>query len=328
MPVGPLISGNDLRTLGLDSLFQDLYTAQRDGIDDDIKALYATVDAKTNRVQFAALFDVPVPELWTPGDGIPWQAIDSLTHTINVLKFAKALPWEIDDEEDDQLGAIPARVQDLAGEFAGLPIRAAVDLVTATASLLSSVPAAYDGSPLYLAAPRFGVAGGNSIGGSGTGSPGAIQSDFYSLKARMKAFKRSTASAEPFWMGSGLDEHKNWLLVFSADAAGEQNARTAFGANLTIDVTGLGAVGNVLSGNMPRLKFWSRLSGADWFGFYTGSESRKPFVMAERHAAPVMVEFTEGTSDWSREFDRRGIGWKQRVAFGLFAPETTVRVDN
>lgn len=329
MPAGPLISGSDLRTLGLDSLMQDLYQTQRDAVDKDIRALYSIVEAKTNEVKFAALFDVPVPQLWTPGDGIPWQSIDSFTHSLTVLKFAMALPWEIDDEEDDQLGAIPARVGELAGEFANLPIRAAVDLITGTASLLETVPSAYDGSALHISSTRFGNAGGNTISGSGTGSPTAIQTDFYGVKARLKSFFRATATAEPFWDTGATDDHSKWLLVASAEAVIDQNFHAAFVPNITIDITGVAGVGNALAKNQPRVKHWSRLSGSDWYAFYTGSESRKPFIMAERHDSPVMLEFSQSSgSDWANEYDRKGVGWKQRVAFGVFSPESTVKVDH
>lgn len=328
MPSGTLISGADLRTLGLDALFQDLYAAQREAVDEDIKALFARVEAKTNQVQFAALFD-SVPIHWVSGDALPFASIDSLTHTVTVLRYARGIPWDIDQEEDDQLQAIPQRVQDLAGEFANLAIRGAVDLITGTASLLPSVPTAYDGNALHISSSRFQVAAGNSIGGTGTGSPTAYQTDFYSLKARAKAFRRSTATGEPFWTGGGIDDHRNWLLVTSADAAVEQNVNDAFKANVSIDITGVAGVSNVLSGNQPRLKPWTRLSGGTWYGFYTGSASRKPFILAERHAAPIQVDFSEAAgSDWAKEYGRRGVAWRQRIAIGIFSPETTVRVSN
>ena len=328
-PSGTLISGNDLRTLGLDALFQDLYASTREALDEDIKSLFATVEAKTNEVKFAALFDSPVPQLWVPGDAMPFESTDSLTHTATVVRFAKGIPWETDDEEDDQLQAIPERVQDLSGEFAHLPIRAAVDLITGTASLLSTVPTAYDGSALHITSTRFGHSGGNTIDGSGTGSPTAFQTDFYSLKARHKAFKKHTASSEPLWTGGGLDDHRNYLLVGSAEAAVEQNMASAFKAQITIDITGVAGASNVLAGNQPRTKNWSRLSGSDWFGFYTGAASKKPFLMAERHPAPIQVDFNETQgSDWAKEYRRRGAGWLQRLAFALFSPETTVKVNN
>ena len=328
MPSGTLISGSDLRTLGLDSLFQDLYAAQREDMDEDIRSLFSVVEAKTNKVEFAALFDSPIPIQWVPGDALPFASIDSLSHSVTVLRYGRGIPWNIDDEEDDQLQAIPQRVQDLAGEFAWLPIRGSVDMLTNTASLFSTVPSAYDGNPLHLAGSRFGVAGGNTISGSGTGTPTALQTDFYSAKARLKAFKQHTASAEPFWNGAGLDDHRNYLLVYSADAAVEQNVASAFMAQVSVDITGVAGVSNVLAGNQPRTKNWSRLSGSDWYVFYTGSASRKPFILAERHDSPIQIDFNEDTSDWSKEYWRRGIGWVQRLAMGVHSPETSVKVDN
>lgn len=329
MPSGTLVSGADLRTLGLDSLFQELYANSRLELDEDIKGLFANVEAKTNTVNFAALFDSPVPVQWIPGQALPFASIDSLTHSVTVIKFARGIPWDVDDEEDDQLQAIPQRVQDLATEFAMIPIRAAVDLVTGTASLLSSVPTSYDGSALHIASTRFGDSGGNTISGSGTGTPTAFQTDFYSLKARLKAFRRHTATGEPLWSGAGLDDHRNYLLVCSATAAVEQNLDSAFRATVSIDITGVAGVSNVLAGNQPRTKAWTRLSGSDWYGFYTGSASKKPFILAERHNSPIQIDFNEAAgSDWSKEYDRRGIGWKQRLAVGIFSPETTIKVDN
>src|SRR3990167_1416263 len=180
MPSGTNISGAGRRTIGLDALFQDLYATSREAVDEDIKALFARVEAKTNVVNFAALFDTPVPIQWVPGESLPFASSDSLTHSVSVLKYARGIPWSKDDEEDDQLQQIPAKVGDLAGEFAHLPVRAAVDLVTGTASLLDAVPTAYDGSALHVTSARFGNANGNSVVGTGTGSPTAIQTDFYS----------------------------------------------------------------------------------------------------------------------------------------------------
>lgn len=328
MPSGTLISGADLRTLGLDSLFQDLYATSREAVDEDIKALFARVVAKTNVVNFAALFDAPTPIQVLPGDAMPFSSMDSLTHSVSVLKFARGVPWSKDDEEDDQLQQIPAKVSDLAGEFANLPVRAAVDLITGTASLLSAVPTAYDGSALHVATTRFGNASGNSVTGTGTGSPTAIQTDFYGGKARVQSFRRSTATTEPFWVGAGVDDHRNYLLVFSADAAVQQNAVAAFGGEVTLDLTGVAGVSNLLARNQPRLKTWTRLSGSDWYGFFTGMESKKPFILAERHDSPQQVNYDEATSDWSRDYFRKGVAWYQRLAVGIFAPETTFKTEN
>jgi len=323
-----LISGTDLRTLGLDASFQDLYERSTEDIDSDIESLYREVEAKTNQVQFGALFDVPSPEAWTDGSAMPEASIDSLTHTITVLKYAVKLPWRVDDEEDDQIGAIQDRVGELATEFADLPPTAAVDLITASASLLPSIPTCYDGSALYIASTRFGNAGGNSVTGGGVGTPGAIQTDFYNGKSRLKSFVRHTDTSKPFWASRKIDDNTQYMLVFSSAASVEQNARAAFGQQISLDVTGVAGVTNILAANQPRLKFWSRLSGDDWRMFFTGSETRKPFLMAKRHAAPVQVEFNDSGSDWARDYDRKAVGWKQRIAFGYASPETTVLIDN
>lgn len=328
MPGGTLVSASNLRTLALDSLFQDHYARMNEDTEKDIGDLFVDVEAKTFQVQFAALYDVPVPVLWTAGDAMPMASLDDYTHTITVKKYAMGVPWSVDDEEDDQLGTLPGRVRELADEFAQLPIRGALDLITGTASLFDTVPTAYDGSALTVTATRFGTAGGNTITGSTCNLPGNIQTDFYSIKARAKAFKRHTATAEAFWNSGKLDQHSNWLLVFSADATVEQNARAAFGQSLTLDLTGVTGVSNILHDNQPMLKFWHRLSGQDWFAIYKGSESRKPFVRGYRHEAPILKQFNDETSDWAKEYDRRAEGWKQRIAMGIFAPECVIKCDN
>lgn len=337
MPGGTNVSASALRTLGLDSLFQDHYSTTREMVDQDIKDLFMVREAKNHQIQFAALFDNPVPELWAAGSALPMESMNDYSHTITVKKYAKGIPWAVDDEEDDQLDTLPARVQELAGEFAHLPIRAGVDLITGTAALLDTVPTAYDGSALHVTSTRFGVSGGNTITGTGTATSGAIRTDFFSAKARLKAFKRNTATGENFWTGDLLDDNRNYLLVFSADAAVEQNAKHAFGQEImleriagtsTTDTSTAASGSNLLATNQPRLKFWARLSGSDWFLFYTGSPSRKPFVLGERHKAPILKQFNDQSSDWAREYDRKAEAWKQRLAVGIFAPETTVKIDN
>lgn len=327
MPGGTLVSASNLRTLALDSLFQDHYARMNEDTEKDIGDLFVDVEAKTFQVQFAALYDVPVPVMWTSGDAMPMASLDDYTHTITVKKYAQGIPWDVDSEEDDQLGTLPGRVRGLADEFANLPIRGALDMVTGTASLFDTVPTAYDGSALVVAATRFGTAG-NLLTGSTCNLPANIQSDWYEVKARMKAFRRHTATTERFWNTGKLDQHSNWLLIFSANATVEQNARAAFGQSMTLDLTGVTGVSNVIYDNQPTLKFWDRLSGQDWYAIYKGDESRKPFIRAYRHETPILKQFNDETSDWAREYDRKAEGWKQRIGMGIFAPECVVGVNN
>lgn len=328
MPAGTLISASQLSTLGLDALFEKHYEAESAKAEAEILDLFLPVEVKTNQVQFAALYDVPVPATWVSGDGIPWSSTDDFTHTVTVKRYGAAIPWDQDEEADDQLQTIEPRVQECAGEFAKLPSRGAQDMLTGTASLFASVPTSYDGASLISSSTRFGNASGNSYGGTGM-TPGAVRSDFYAVRARLASFRRHTATGEAFWSTDALMDNRNWTLIFSTEQDVQDSVESAFVGATILDRTGVAGVANTLAtSNVPKLKYWFRVSGNDWYAIFTGSPARKPFILGMRNEAPIELTWEDMTSDWAREYNLKGKGWKQRIAMGIGMPECVCKVDN
>lgn len=327
MPAGTLISASTLKTLGLDGLFEKHYADETKNAEAFVKDMFLPVEVKTDRVQFAALYDSPVPVEWQSGDGLPWQSMDDFSHTVLVKRFARGIPWDQDDEADDQLQTIEPRVQDLAKQFANIPNRMAQDMLTGVAGIFSTVPTSYDGAVLISSSTRFGSATGQTVTGTGM-TPGGVRDDFYSLKALFQSFRRHTATNEQFWAGDEVGDNRNWTLIFSTDGVVQSTVAEAFYGPVILDRTGVAGVSNPLAtANVPKIAHWFRVSGNDWYGVYTGSASRKPFLLGLRNEAPILMTWEDMNSDWAREYNLKGKAWRQRIAGGIAMPECVGKVD-
>ena len=215
------------------------------------------------------------------------------------------LQVDSDTLDDDQLGAIRIRIQDLASKA-----RIHVRKLFFEALVDGETELCYDGQPFFDASHEEGESGTQSNIYTGTGVTVALFSaDFEGARARMKSFKDD--KGEPYNEGE-LDLY----VVASQDLEGVIDK--VLSADLINNDT------NTLKGAAKKI-ISSRLSGNDWY-LGDGSGVLKPLIKQERK----MPEFAalEGNSDRGFMSKRYLYGIDTRTGFGYGLWQKMVKVNN
>lgn len=278
---------------------------------------------------YAARRSMPYPDRWERGEPIPTEGTDSYSYPVTNYRFAKAIEWEIDDRKDNQVGDLFNDAQALGRNFASIPTRAFIELLTAVASLLPAIPNAPDGGALFSATDgggndRFGLSGGNLETGGGVASAAAIQTDFFDAVVRFHRFLNS--KGQPYFEPDLASER--YVIYFGA--ANEKVFTEAFQTMLVHSVqssTGA-AVSNVVlaSGAQVRLVPTSRITDNDWFIFRADSPIKALFHQ-NREGLQSFAQ-TEENSDIARKSGREGLHFKARMGFGVNPPFAAIKVNN
>ena len=87
MPAGPHIGALKLRAKGLQSAFVEMYSSADKQLDTEIADLFFEIPASTNVENFAALEDVPIPDLIRRGDPTPFATMSDFDHEVVILKL-------------------------------------------------------------------------------------------------------------------------------------------------------------------------------------------------------------------------------------------------
>lgn len=268
---------------------------------------------------------VPTVKPWPRGDARARDAFNEFTYFQRNYSFNLTIEWHEEDEQDDQTGQLVPRAREGGLRFAQLPLRALVEMLLGAASALmveGGIPKAYDGNDLYSTGTgsRFGVVGGNILTGNGVGTVADVLKDYNLGMARIAAFKDTTGT-EPLWDGAALQkplviapyEHK---MVFE-EAQKAKQTHTHGGA--------IGAADNVWAGEFD-LWLEPRLTGDDWFILIRNSEF-KTFFQQERMPLRDNVE-DFNNSDRTRDTKLKSFMLDWRGAWGIWVPQTTVKVNN
>lgn len=271
----------------------------------------------------------PHPQRWDRGKRVPMKAFEYVNFQVTNYDYAIAVPWHLNDEEDDLTRSLPRQAQGAGRNFGTLRERILFELITATNSLLPAIPNAPDSLAAYSTSARFGLSGGNVVTGTGT-TAAAIIADVFSVIESFMLMQDT--EGQPLWDEGML---QNFTIVFPADMMEAMTA--AFFNPLTLStVTNVAGTENVAaaaptntirtSGRNFGLWGTPRLTGVDYYVFMDDCPY-KPFFHQARRGL-TYSEYTRANSDNARLTKEVAVQWDCRDGFGVFLPYGTMKVDN
>jgi phage major head subunit gpT-like protein len=226
-------------------------------------------------------------------DELEFTALSDTNYTITNAIYASGVQFRRTDIDDNQMGTIRKRIQQMAVVASAHPNKLLNSLITSGTS-----STCYDGAAFFANShPARGAEGGaqdNLLAGTGT-STAAFADDFASTKAVMMGFKAE--NGEPFH-GDGVGIN---FLVCVAPVL-ERPAREALSSQLISNTT------NILAGQAEVIVM-PRLAGNSWYLFATNAAAM-PFIHQDREP----LEFTADESG-SDAFTKEIYKYKARVRY-------------
>lgn len=328
MSVSAAISGEALAR-GLSTEFRDTWKIKLEGLEERLGRVMALGITSDKIEELYGYWEPPLHPRRTPW-GEPPQSKPFRARNFAVVndRWTSNVEWYDWQRRFDQLRDLDRQARTGGKKFAQLPLRVFIQIISGTTDpdLLEAIPNAPDGVPLFSAldgdgADRFGVVGGNIVGGSAVATPEAIRTDFFAGLTRMKSFKdpENQPAFDPDIVDMNVD------IWYSLE--NEKVFREAFIQSRT-ESAGAAAVTNVVleSGLSLTLRSSSRLTGDDWFIFQSNFEPRAVF---EQVALALEENFeNKSNSDRSRRTGLEGLFWETWRGFGVNLPLGAVQIDN
>lgn len=291
-------------TVALEKGLRATFFRRRIAMDNPIIDLIATrVRSNGASESYAFMGDVPQMRVWT-SEGRKITRLSDVRMTVTNVDYEATIEVDRNTLLDDQVGALPARIRDLAVRGANHPVGLLV------AALVSgTTDTGYDGVAFFHDAhpirgettSGLGVAAttqDNLLGGTGT-SAAQIQTDLSTAIAAMRNFKDE--AVEPF-----TDSVDDLLVV--APPALEANFRTALFASIISQTTNV---------HVGRADLWitSRLADTDdWYLLNIGNEI-KPLLFQER--ADLSFE-SDDSNDFMNKLLLYGISARYAASYLLW----------
>lgn len=332
------ISGNALAA-GLSTAFFD--TLRRDYSTLETAALSTVMRFAVPtqlRVQPHAYWEnAPHPERQPRGQGVSIEPFANKSFDIPNHAWAKGVKWHADDREDDQTQGLESQARQTGENFVLLNHRIFYQILLGSTNtkLLPTVPNAPDGVAFFSALDgdsndRFGISGGNILGGGGVGSGAAVRTDFWKLQNRVRNFLGT--KGQPFYEGNDL---MKWTIFYNS--TNDEVFREAFRQGRTVEIlqnvansenVAAAAVTNtILEGGLQiTLVPTTRITDDDWYGFFTGRDY-KPVIEQVRSPLKEKI-FTEENDREAADVQEEFIRWRKRSGYGLGLPINAAKVNN
>lgn len=320
----PIVNASLAIARGLRTEFNDVFRVRGAQTQQQVGQIMAFWDSDGAFEVYHGFEAVPTVKPWPRGDSRARDAFGEVSYYQANFDYNLTVSWHENDEADDQTGNLVQQARAGALRFAQLPLRATVEMLLGSATLLSQqgIPLAYDGNSLYSngGGARFGVTGGNLVSGSGVGTVADVLANYNDGMARIATFKDTTGT-ETFWESSDLVKP---LIV--APYTHKKVFEEAQKAKQThVNGGAIGASDNVWAGEFD-LWLEPRLTGDDWFIFLQSSEF-KTFFQQERMALRDNIE-DFSNSDFARNTKIKSYMCDWRGAWGVWVPQTTVKINN
>lgn len=272
---------------------------------EEVMGMILKVPSKSNKEKYGWLGNVPQLTEWL--DERKLNGVIDYDYEIPNKDYEATLQVDRNAVEDDQLGAIKIRVNDLAIRAKQHPRKLFFEALLAADSALC-----YDGQAFFSASHASGKSGTQSNIVSGTGTTYAqLEADFDSAVIAMSSYKDD--QGEPFSDG----EAKLTLICSKSLYPKFKKLNTADSVD--------GGATNTMKGMVEKIVSSSRLSGNDWYLINTAAPM-KPFIMQERQAAKFGS--LEATSDRGFMSKRYLYGIDYRVGFGYGLWQYAVKINN
>ena len=298
-----IISNNLLLEKGLRADFLKAFNNGEDP--SDVMGMIMKVQSNAASEKYGWLGDSPQMREWI--DERKLSGLNDYDYTIPNVDYEATLKVSKNVMDDDQLGAVKVRIEDLAKRAKAFPRKLYFDQIAAGTTDLS-----YDGVSYFSAShPESETSQSNIVSGSsaGTYTSATFSADFISARSAMRGFKDD--QNEPRNEGN-LD------LMIVAPQALEGVIDQVISADLLNNATNTlkGAAKKIISSRLP--------SDEDWY-LFDMSGTMKPMVLQER----TKLKF-EALDKGERAFMRKELvyGVDQRLGFGFGVWWKAVKINN
>lgn len=271
---------------------------------EEIMGMILKVPSKSNKEKYGWLGNVPQLTEWL--DERKLNGVLDYDYEIPNKDYEATLQVDRNSVEDDQLGAIKIRVNDLAVRAKQHPRK-----LFFAALVAGDTGLCYDGQAFFSTSHVSGKSGtqSNLLTGSGV-TLANLETDFDAAEVAMSGYKDD--QGEPLHDG----EMKLTVVCSKALAVKFRKLNTAE----TIDSST-----NTMKGRIDKIISSSRLSDNDWYVINTAAPM-KPFIMQERQAPKFGG--LEGASDRGFMSKRYVYGIDYRVGFGYGLWQYAVKINN
>jgi len=307
---------------GVRTEFINIYRPQITKIDLALTSILDAGKTSTGAVERYAYPESPpnVPR-WDKGNEIPRGSFTYRQWSVVNHRWGKAIDWDSDDADDDQLKALVAQATSMADRLAIIPFRVVMQIIQATSSdpdLLPALPLAPDGAAMFsttdgAAANRFGVSGGNVVGITSIATEAAVERDTFRAKLRFRSLLDTAGQRR--WPNPVVDMG----VVALASAADEEVLTKAWlrGPVTQAATGGAGVAAGVspVMGWVKDVRFTSELPTGAYYFFLVGAPYQPIFKQA-REAANVYFG-DRSNSDRSRDQNANSFYVRERAGYGL-----------
>lgn len=283
------------------------------------------------RERFAFPEATPKVSRWDSGTGITHRSFNYRQWEGEVQRWGVAMDWLKIDEEDDQLKALQSQAMDVAQRYAYLPWEVAMQQLlggTASPDLLPGALLAPDGAAMYATVdgngnPRFGVANGNVVGGSGVASEAALVKDFYAAGIRLHQFLDQAGKFRwRAWQGQVVRIFAPQALREVFEAAFKRPGLSLATLGGATTAAGVGQTANVY---VKDIVYCQELTGNSWF--VTFEDLPAPLNYAER-TAPELYVVTPQMSGPQAEQGMVSLYTNARAMYLLGPCDSTIKISN
>lgn len=259
-----------------------------------VDSLCTVVPSSSRSEKYAWLGESPSPKVWPAGQARSAQDLAEASYTLENQRFEATIDVSRLDIDDDQLGALPMRIKQMAQRAAQHKSKLVMDAINA-----GEAAACYDGAAFFSDAhpDRGGGVQSNLLAGSGT-TASAISSDLSAAIAAMKKLKDE--QGEPLH-GDGPG---GLTVICSPDL---ERAFTE-----VLEATILSSSGNVMV-NKAALIASPRMAGNDWVLAKTGGIVRG-MIFQDRD--PITFSALESSSEQGFKTESYSYGVRYRAAVG------------
>lgn len=322
---------------GVQKVFTDAYLVQ--GMDKVQSYLSGLMDfglkATARKEKLAYPEAPPAVKRWDYGTTVQHGAFNYRQWEFDVLRWGLAIDWNVDDDADDQLGALEKQAMNIAERYKYIPWQIAMQILaggTASANLLPGPLLAPDGVGLFATTngeggPRFGRVGGNIVTGSGVASEAALEKDVFAVQNAFAVFLDQ----------AGQFRWRSWqtstsLHLFVPFALREVFLKAFKRKGLSLanvnGVTTAAAVAQITDEYVSQIVFAQELTGSDWFAVLSGAPTvATPMLCAPRDDATLYPVYPQ-TSGPQAETDSVTLFSKARWGFALGPCDAVIRVNN
>ena len=291
---------------GLNSAFQKGFNNGE--LPAKIESLFMRVQSTKDSEKYGWLGDVPQLREWV--DERKLSGLRDYNYTIVNKSYESTLAIDRDELEDDQIGAVMMRVQDLGERAATHPTKLIYDLMAA-----GTVGLAFDGLPFFSASHTLD--GGtttqtNIVSGTGV-TYATIKADFNSARALLRTFVDN--------QGEVINQGELKLAIACSPAV-EGIMREVFLADRVGGGDSNTLKGQIAEGNIHTT---GRLSGNDWYLYEIG-EGVKPFIFQTRRNIEPGFLGKDSEEGFMRKHYKYGVDYRARMAYGLW--QKAIMVNN